>query len=110
MMQWLPICQHPAYDELKYICYKSYLYNDGLAQDWSNSISNALELPQSCSKPSIYFTCKVFPFIPLVIFLGLLPSNHIENIYQTYNGNSLHWCLKKMVEITQMVFWQMQIF
>ena len=27
---------------------------DGLVQDCSNSISNALELLQSCTKPSIY--------------------------------------------------------
>ena len=27
---------------------------DGLVQDRSNSIANALELPQSCTKPSIY--------------------------------------------------------
>ena len=29
---------------------------DGLVQDCSNSIANALELLQSCSKPSIYQT------------------------------------------------------
>ena len=28
-------------------------YSDGLAQDCSNSIANALELLQSCAKPSI---------------------------------------------------------
>ena len=29
------------------------VYIDGLAQDCSNSIANALELLQSCTKPSI---------------------------------------------------------
>ena len=29
---------------------------DGLAQDWSNSIANALELLQSSTKPLIYDT------------------------------------------------------
>ena len=29
-------------------------YTDGLLQDYSNSIANALELPLSCSQPSIY--------------------------------------------------------
>ena len=29
-------------------------YIDGLVQDCSNSIANALELVQSCTKPSIY--------------------------------------------------------
>ena len=28
---------------------------DGLAQDCGNSIANALELPQSCAKPSISY-------------------------------------------------------
>ena len=28
-------------------------YSDGLMQDYSNSIANALELLQSCTKPSI---------------------------------------------------------
>ena len=60
-----------------------------LAQDCSNSIVKALELLQSCTKPSICFTCKVSSFIPLVIFFGLLPPNHIPSMYQTYNGNSL---------------------
>ena len=30
------------------------LHSSGLAQDWSNSIANTLELLQSCGKPSIY--------------------------------------------------------
>ena len=30
------------------------LYIDGLVQDCSNSIAGALELLQSCTKPSIY--------------------------------------------------------
>ena len=29
-------------------------YNDGLVQDCTNSIANALELLQSCAKPLIY--------------------------------------------------------
>ena len=31
-----------------------YAYIDGLVQDCSNSIANALELLQSCNEPSIY--------------------------------------------------------
>ena len=31
------------------------LYIDGLAQDCSNSIANALELLQSCTKPSTWY-------------------------------------------------------
>ena len=33
-------------------------YIDGLVQDCSNSIANALELLQSCTKPSIYAKCN----------------------------------------------------
>ena len=31
-----------------------HIHFDGLVQDCSNSIANALELLQSCTKPSIY--------------------------------------------------------
>ena len=109
MMQWLPICQHPVHNELKYICCRSKVYKEGLAHDCSNSIPNALELLQSCTKPSIYFTYNVFPFIPLVTFLGLLPPHHIQSSYQTYNGNSLVF-EKKMVEIMQTRFGKCKYF
>ena len=35
-------------------------YIDGLVQDCSNSIANALELLESCTKPSIYLSIKLF--------------------------------------------------
>ena len=36
------------------------LYINGLVQDWSDSIGNALDLLQSCTKPSIsLFNIKV---------------------------------------------------
>ena len=31
------------------------IYIDGFVQDWSNSIANALELLQSCTKPSTWY-------------------------------------------------------
>ena len=74
---------------VKNIFVANLMYIGGLAQDCSNSITNALELLQSCTKPSICFTCEVFPFIMSVIFLGLLPLHHIQNICKTYDGNSL---------------------
>ena len=37
--------------------YRAHDYIDGLVQDCSNAIANALELPQSCSKPPIYMNC-----------------------------------------------------
>ena len=49
-----------------------------------------------------------FPFIPLVIFLGLLPPHHIQNICQTYNGNSL--VFEKNGSNNADAFWQLQIF
>ena len=104
MMQWLPLCQHLVYNELKYIFVANLMdVSVALAPDCSNSIAKALELLQSCTKPSICFTCKVSLFIPLVIFLGLLHPNHIQNMYQTYYGNSLVF-EKKMVEIMRTGF------
>ena len=41
---------HTAYDR---VCYKRLVHLDFLVQDCSNSIANALELLQSCTKPSI---------------------------------------------------------
>ena len=52
---------------------------NGLVQDCSNSIANALELLQSCTKPSIY----VFANITMPAD-GLLPSDAIH-IYRTDN-------------------------
>ena len=37
-----------------------YQYINGLVQDCSNSIANALELLQSCTKPSIWFPWQFF--------------------------------------------------
>ena len=45
-------------------------YIDGLLQDCSNSIANALELLQSCTKPSILWTYL---------------ATHYENQYQQYS-------------------------
>ena len=41
------------------------IYIDGLVQDCSNSIANALELLQSCIKPYIYMT--VYPSMLVVV-------------------------------------------
>ena len=43
-------------------------YIDGLAQDCSNSIANALELMQSCTKPSIWFVVNLVKYILLYNF------------------------------------------
>ena len=41
------------------------IYIDGLVQDCGNSIANALELLQSCTKPSICLLAKHCFHIPL---------------------------------------------
>ena len=47
---WLSNYQYQLYDSWQ----QSYIHQfDGLAQDCGNSIANAMELPQSCAKPSI---------------------------------------------------------
>ena len=40
------------------------LYIDGLVQDYSISIANALEILQSCTKPSIYYKYIVVNAVP----------------------------------------------
>ena len=49
--QWVKITGHARLD--LYFC--TYMHIDGSIQDCSISIANALEILQSCSKPSIYF-------------------------------------------------------
>ena len=45
-----------------------YIYFDGLVQECSNSIANALELLQSCTKPSIHvFHLSMSPLLHLRI-------------------------------------------
>ena len=45
----------------------SWKYLDGLVQDCSNSIANALELLQSCTKPSIYTYCGLCDQTPATV-------------------------------------------
>ena len=53
---------------------------DGLAQDWGNSISNGLELLQSCSKPSIWSWA-------IVIYIA--PSPHSNQVSSIHTGSAL---------------------
>ena len=52
LFKWYP--DLPGVNELTHW----YTNIDGLVQDSSNSIADALELLQSYTKPSIYITCK----------------------------------------------------
>ena len=62
-------------------CYKNaHAHIEGLAQDCNNSIANALELLQSCAKPSI---CCHTPFTGLVSFLFQIPAVRWPVISQT---------------------------
>ena len=54
---------------------------DDLAQDCGNSIANALELPQPCTRPSIYVSgvtsCLLFLVLPSsVLFCSSICSNY----------------------------------
>ena len=44
----------PNYPHTQSYCNETLSNIDGLVQDCSNSIANALELLQSCTKPSMY--------------------------------------------------------
>ena len=46
---------------------------DGLVQDCSNSIAIALELPQSCAKPSIHITAAVESYYNATKYNTMLP-------------------------------------
>ena len=53
---------------------KNSYHVDGLVQDWSNSIANALELLQSCTRPSNwYWFCHVS-----LLISGARPTNDIS--------------------------------
>ena len=46
----------------------SMVHIDGLVQDYSNSIAKALELLQSCTKPSICIIISFYVFLNLQIW------------------------------------------
>ena len=56
-------------------------YIDGLVQDCSNSIANALELLQSCTKPSIY------ALVSWVIFVQVMACNKVDPLW----GQATTW-------------------
>ena len=79
------------------------LYIDGLVQDCSNSIANALELLQSCTKPSIWYAyvciicvcvCKWSPPTPGQTVL--VCSNVVVTAGRV--GGLLQWVSRKYVE------------
>ena len=49
------LCMDISNDKQNLRPWYDWLYIDGLVQDCCNSIANALELLQSCTKPSIYW-------------------------------------------------------
>ena len=53
------------------------LYIDGLVQDCSNSIANALELLQSCTKPSILF---IFAMLMCLQAISLLKAEGCHGV------------------------------
>ena len=92
-------------------------YFDGLVQDCSNSIANALELLQSCSKPSIYITkydsndTTVQYFFDASIFalivvawdgrhIGWMPQSNIKHAVLT---KPFTWGVYKYVDQTSLL-------
>ena len=78
--------------------YGTRVYIDGLSQNCSNSIANALELLQPCAKPSIRFCCFQFDMVcerrPLVatsqsvfmagLMVGIMVSGILSDRYTTW--------------------------
>ena len=60
---------------------------DGLMQDCSNSIANALELLQSCAKPSIY---DLWAHHPNLVKVCIAYACKISIMMMSSNGNSFH--------------------
>ena len=48
----------------------------GLVRDCSNAIANALELPKSCNKPSIYSSTTFYPH-PFLLFTLYCHTHHM---------------------------------
>ena len=52
---------------------------DGLVQDCSNSIANALELLQSCTKPSMYALVNEKPLLEMIsTYCHIDPGNMLK--------------------------------
>ena len=80
-----------------------YLQIDGLAQDCGNSIANALELPQPCTKP---MTCQIGPVWRTIVNMHWDIAGfrylHSERSWVhigmrlKYLHPNMHWCLKPL--------------
>ena len=82
---------------------------DGLVQDCGNSIANTLELPQSCTKPSMlswdYTVLWAFMMAPLRVFVVMLVTElacHIPHCFglAKYSSCDLNMILTKSFTIT----------
>ena len=59
-------------------------YIDGLVQDCSNSIANALELLQSCTEPSLCSVLSVH-YCVLLCHVQCIPTHMITSVPLTQN-------------------------
>ena len=66
-------CNVSVFNHWYYAQHRQKKYINGLAQDCSNSIANALELLQSCAEPSIYTTQTLLCFV-------VVCSHHYSNV------------------------------
>ena len=78
---------------LGYINYiKNITHVNGLVQNCSNSIANALELLQSCTKPSICLSCQYFSILILHMWLthwGRVTHISVDNLAFIGSDNGL---------------------
>ena len=66
-------------------------YIDGLAQDCSNYIANALELLQSCTKPSIYWSEENLVTVYLAVVGPRENGRHFTDIFKCIFLNEDKW-------------------
>ena len=72
----------------------SYIYIDGLVQGCSNSIANVLELPQSCTTPSMYNRNIYNTQVPRSDFRRPLPQ-YLRTTYWAV-GSKQEWSSKSV--------------
>ena len=106
MMQWF--CQHPVYNELKYICFRSYYI---MMAQHKTVVTPFLMHWSYCSLAPSHQYILAVRFSPYTIghfsWLYFLP---ITSKIFTKPIMATHWSLKKMVEIMQTGFGKCKYF
>ena len=86
------------------------LYINGLVQDYSNPIANALELLQSCTKPSVYTTTRfccligwLHDHMEWILNLAISVTDKLVDL-DPFHTQLTHWGRDKMAAIFQKTF------